>query len=80
MNEMIERVAKAIETELEAAQAWGTAPLQRDLARAAIEAMREPTQDMVRASGPDPHGGGHTARDAEDIYTSMIDAAMGRGK
>jgi hypothetical protein len=39
-------------------------------ARAVIEAMREPTTEMVAAAG-DPY-----LRDTESIYRSMIDAAL----
>ena len=51
MSEMIERVAKAIkETNTAGVPLLKTHAEQyyQDLAKAAIEAMREPTQDMIR--------------------------------
>ena len=79
--DMLERVARAI------ADASGLVPMsessrlyQRQLARAAIEAMREPTQDQLRraslAIGP---YGGHGERGApslEEAWQAMIDAAL----
>ena len=77
-NEMIERVAKAIWDSTEVYD-WAEADkIIRGLvvrsARAAIQAMREPTDEMVKAGMP--------AKDAcpqgvADIYWSMIGAALG---
>lgn len=61
MNEMIERVAKAI----------GKLPLitsNTELAKAAIAAMREPTEEMILAGDSDVNGRGN--------YKNMIDAAL----
>lgn len=75
MSEMVERVAKAI------AMHWGCAPQTYDLnpdvrkdwagyARAAIEAMREPTPNMILA-------GMETDAEMTAIaYRAMIDAAL----
>lgn len=74
MNEMIERVAKAI------SQASMTSPdgpyhICEDgylhLARAAIEAMREPTEAMTLEGQVDPF-----PISAEEAWTAMVDAAL----
>lgn len=87
---MIEKVARALceaegmnpdhesnEDMDEAAKLWTT---YRHLARAAIEAMREPTAAM-KLAGADKHNGYyHTEEQARDdsglIFTAMIDAAL----
>lgn len=62
MNEMIEKVAKAIyEAEN---KKWN----YKDLAKAAIAAMREPTEGMMKAS---LKTGGR-----KHLWYSMIDAAL----
>lgn len=68
MNEMIERVAKAIgktvyETDRGGLTGWDA----NAVARAAIEAMREPTEAMLEAAS------GSIARWA---WPAMIDAAL----
>jgi len=91
MSEMIERVAQAmaesIKTPLYGGLIWkymgdddsATDYENRDywrvLARAAIEAMREPTKLMTLVDGP---GDQHTYRDAENAATwrKMIDEAL----
>lgn len=103
MSEMVERVARAIATELgadldtafadktewtnmrgtDAAGRWRdiNEPFKSDYlaaARAAIEAMREPTGGMLKA------GFKNTLNDAFDtevsyIWQAMIDAALGDG-
>lgn len=68
-TEMIERIAKAIIKEggfLENRETMGFA--QR-YARAAIEAMREPTEAMLQANGDDWHEG-------DASWRRMIDAAL----
>jgi hypothetical protein len=73
MAEMIERVSRAIrDAEDNMANDW------LDVARAAIEAMREPTDEMLSAAG--------TRRPVDDevmgpdhpwaLWDSMIDAAL----
>lgn len=91
MTNMIEQVARAICTA--DANDWDTLTQsyngrmrQHDLeryARAAIEAMREPTPDMVSAGGSTAFGGTRDDSFAElaegmarDAYAAMIDAAL----
>ena len=70
MSTMVERVAQALQQEM------GAAPLDETaasfaLARAAIAAMREPTEEMLNA--------GHEARakaTVNGIWHAMIDAAL----
>ena len=78
MSEMVDRVAKAI-----ALQSHAESPCLEDLARRAIEAMREPTEAMVCAGDEqiivalNDHGG--VRRDptpAQGTWVSMIDEAL----
>lgn len=85
MTDMVERVARAIEVHTAGAK-W----TPEGLARAAIEAMREPTQSMVTACWPLHHPWGEHAPDpsertlmfddmAADVaadWQAMIDAAL----
>lgn len=84
MSEMIENVAKAIHDEVEGVTGpnddSGGGHYMR-AARAAIAAMREPTQAMLDAAipryqehnrGDDPY-----ASEMADYWTTMIDAALG---
>ena len=79
MTDMIERVARAINPDCwEQEDAGGgviTHPsnLAHSMkqARAAIAAMREPTEDMVEAGYYDA-----MAEDAKATFTAMIDAAL----
>lgn len=76
MNAMVEKVARAIYTsQWGEAQSWGVNFTEtencRSRARAAIEAMREPTEAMI-ASG-EPISGESTVK---TIYGLMIDAAL----
>lgn len=71
-GEMIERVACALHEKRFAYLHWADLPederqQSRDLARAAIEAMREPTLAMRKVC---------TFEEAEQIYPAMIDAAL----
>ena len=73
MSELIERVAEAIRTS--EAYWWNRSDepddgLAETLARAAIEAMREPTAEMINA--PSNLDG------IVDAYRAMIDAALGQ--
>lgn len=80
MTTMVERVARAIQRRSETAGRGPedgdlrTAPLSdrvcRDLARAAIGAMREPTEAMVTEARRLNH-----PRD-RDVWRTMIDAAL----
>lgn len=50
-----------------------------ELARAAIEAMREPTDAMLNAAceiGPDTNAGAFSYDDAYPMFRAMIDAAL----
>jgi hypothetical protein len=73
-NQMVERVAKAIGDHFYADVRPDTTPELwascLDAARAAIEAMREPTAEMVAAVGSD-YGAA-----LEATYQAMIDAAL----
>jgi len=72
MSEMIERVADALQ---EAAKGTG-GRLSRDtavlLARVALEAMREPTDEMLDSVVSDT-----PAYVAESLWRAMINAALG---
>jgi hypothetical protein len=69
MSEMIERVAQAIDL-----SHWAVSnpPTSRELARAAIEAMREPTEAMQR----EMDDGGMGRLSQESFWNRMIDAAL----
>ncbi len=79
MSEMIERVAKA-----QAGARWDLfddehKDAARDLARAAIEAMREPTEEMKEAGSDfvyEAWGDGKTI--AREAWQANIDAALGK--
>jgi hypothetical protein len=67
-DDMIERVARAIYN----AECWDTAVpgFYQRAARTAIEAMREPTEEMS-------HAGWRTASDISTVvWQAMIDAAL----
>jgi hypothetical protein len=63
---MIERVARAIEGAVNRDD-------YEDMARAAIEAMREPNTEMKKAGASPDYSCGD---DAADIWRLMIDAAL----
>lgn len=79
-NEMVERVARAIQAFDGHAAAEGVKPGYEAIARAAIAAMREPTEAMMQ------EGALHlrmaddavstTANDAADTWRAMIDEAL----
>lgn len=79
MTEMVERVAKAIaehggsnwETCLKA-PGQRMAGMYRAMARAAIEAMREPTVEMCRDAAWDDYG----PDECQTCWRAMIDAAL----
>lgn len=79
MNEMIERVAKAISERLDEEMAVRS-HLAEALARIAIEAMREPTDAMCEAAldtGAVDNGVFHIHPDAiKTLMHAMIDAAL----
>lgn len=82
MSEMVERVAKALhkahyERGRGLPPSWDAIDrFEREMwlfsARAAIEAMREPTRDMISAANRNNH-----PRDI-DTWQTMIDAALGK--
>ncbi len=83
MSEMVESVAKAMAEQGQAHTKWEDCAetfreKMRAQARAAIEAMREPTPAMVDAgyeadNGEDRHLG---ERGARDCWRLMVDAAL----
>ena len=87
MSEMIEKVARAIAAEdIHLAAAFsgvGSVNAQHyerkiafQMARAAIEAMREPTEAMID-KGAVAEGDGNLAVEAQNIWQAMIDGALG---
>lgn len=76
MSTMVERVARAI---CEASgETFDICPgIHMDAARAAIEAMMEPTEEMVKA-GMDANPRGRTISDSDltAIYRAMFQAAL----
>lgn len=101
MSDMIERVARAIYAERYLVEiAFGAMPAWEDVqgsdrtgtfdeARAALEAMREPTEAMTSATsgvvtGCDGEYGDYNVycddRVAGEIWTAMIDAALSNSK
>lgn len=67
MSDIINRVADALAKHV----AVERSPNWRDVARDAIEAMREPTKEMIDAAWADAMG-----EDAGDVWRAMIDAAL----
>ena len=74
MSEMIERVAHAIRVEFTGMFKEDQAPAYERLARAAIEALREPTEEMLIASEVDLND-----FDVAAVWSVMIDAALKQG-
>ena len=70
MTDMIERVAKAINDTM--LQHGDYKP--DELARAAIEAIREPTEKMIDAGSKEQRN--ILSKPIEGIWTAMIDAAL----
>jgi hypothetical protein len=74
MSEMVERVALALRKH----DVSGT--VSRVLARAAIEAMRDPTKAMAHAGSQTNYGYGSCAPGraptTRDVWADMIDAAL----
>jgi hypothetical protein len=77
MNEMIERVARAIAADNENwpydRRPWSEQRYLLERARAAIEAMREPTEAMKAAAKPFRKGVGE---EPGGLWHAMIDAAL----
>jgi len=89
MSDMVGRVGQAIATALwnEQGIKWSMVKAEADIiACAAIEAMREPTEAMVRV-GEDVdlavdfnERGRSVGYAAREVYTAMIDAALNPSK
>ena len=91
MSEMVERVARAIAAKDLRDDLWDFMPEDGDddviicknnyrpAARAAIEAMREPTKEMLSAAwatGCTGDNGGNERADIEDEWPAMIEEAL----
>lgn len=82
MNEMVERVARALHQHIAPEAPWESLnPTHRDVAcrvaRAAIEAMREPTVAMVETGDNHTNCGGSCSNRAGKVaWYSMIDAVL----
>jgi hypothetical protein len=75
MSEMVERVAREMENIASLKFGVSLNPqLSAELARAAIAAMREPTQGMVQAG--ESYSLDITAYGAAEVWQDMIDAAL----
>ena len=79
MSEMVERVARAICKQRTGIRSGYETFSQNDieLARAAIEAMREPTSEIIKAHHVVPDDTDFTDRAARN-WSAMIDAALGK--
>jgi len=82
MTDMIERVARAIHARSDHASLWseldGYSKIEyREDARAAIEAMREPTEEMVNGLRITRECDSTAALWAPHIWRTMIDTALG---
>lgn len=73
MTEMIERVAKAIQSALSEGTPGRDPDRMERIARAAIEAMRDPTEAMIDKGYDHVDYGG---TDIEAAWKDMIDAAL----
>jgi len=73
--DMIERVTKAIFDEMDLMDGLDMPSAQR-YARAAIEAMREPTEAMLKASDSIMGGGFQNSHSDAETWDAMIDAAL----
>ncbi len=80
MTEMIERVAKAIYLEFENrpdyAQLQMNGVIAEELARAAIEAMREPTEAMLEAAFKTHNAQHLTAASYKKPWQAVIDKLL----
>lgn len=68
MNDMIERVAKAI--------ALRDTTDEFAMTRAAIEAMREPTEEMIKVGFSMTATAQSGTIDIEEVWQAMLDAAL----
>jgi hypothetical protein len=74
MSEMVDRVARALTAEFESGRRVFDEGEAEDLARAAIAAMREPTEEMANGR----HTGGEriSSIEAACVWRDMIDEAL----
>lgn len=70
MSEMVDRVVQAIAAKLNRDATLG------DIARAAIEAMREPTPEMTQADNVHWDYSCHVCGGAKEHWERMIEAAL----
>lgn len=68
LSEMVERVARAIHGVSDESDGVAYGALVREMARAAIEALREPTKSMIEA--------GTNKRAANEMWNAMINEAL----
>lgn len=72
MSEMVQRVEAVLREKLRLVRDHGPPPTLADIARAAIAAMREPTEGMVSLSrSQKPYD-----RDCAETWPEMIDEAL----
>jgi hypothetical protein len=69
---MVEKVAKAMLKDAKNQNVDFRYVCYTSLARAAIKALREPTEEMMNVDAPDMPAGG----DIKEIWQAMIDAAL----
>ena len=74
MSEMVERVAKAIERVNAETTGLMFRDLVKEMAIAAIKAMREPTEAMIEASNREWDG--RMSHRSSGAWQAMIDAAL----
>ncbi len=77
MNEMVEIVARAIcvAAKMNPDDAMGGWVHWKEEARAAIEAMREPTEAMIEYADKNTRAG-HDGEDLHAVWVAMIDPAL----
>lgn len=79
MTEMVDRVARAIHAELEKTWCVMLTGHGEELGRAAIAAMREPTEAMMRA-GDAAAESACSGDEGLEAWDAMIDAALENGQ
>lgn len=77
---MIEKLARAMEVRRRELIGQPLARIWEALAETAIEAMREPTEEMISAGDVECEDKGMGLGRAELIYVAMIDAALQESK
>lgn len=74
MTEMVERVAKSLY--VQSGMTYSDKKYWDDMARAAIEAMREPTNEMKEIEGVHWGYGCHVCGGLQEGWYAMIDEAL----